>query len=106
MASEGFDCREPLDTMLASPESNIEQAVGRIPRIEEKDRVRVPVIDIIDSFAYFKNQAVKRMRFYKKNNYDMTLYDMNGDEIDNYYMPYAKKKNMAGDFHKMWILGL
>lgn len=100
MASEGFDCREPLDTiMLVSPKSNIEQAVGRILRIEEKDRVRVPlVIDIIDSFASFKNQAVKRMKFYKKNNYDMTLYDMNGDEIDNYYMPNSKKKKYGGGF--------
>ena len=100
MASEGFDCREPLDTiMLASPKSNIEQAVGRILRIEEKDRVRVPlVIDIIDSFASFKNQAVKRMRFYKKNNYDMTLYDNEGTEIDNYYMPNSKKKKYGGGF--------
>ena len=39
MASEGFDCREHLDTIiLASPKTNIEQSIGRILRQEEKDR--------------------------------------------------------------------
>lgn len=48
MASEGFDCRYPLDTIiLSSPKSNIEQAVGRILRQEAKDRVFVPLV--IDS---------------------------------------------------------
>lgn len=96
MASEGFDCREPLDTIiLASPKSNIEQAVGRILRQEEKDRVRVPlVIDIIDCFSIFKKQGEKRVKFYKKNSYNIDLYNFNDGEcqkVFNYYVNKPKK---------------
>ncbi len=91
MASEGFDCRYPLDTIvLSSPKSNIEQAVGRILRQEAKDRVFVPlVIDILDEFSTFSGQCFKRAKFYKKNNYNIEVYDMNDKKIDN---PYAKTK--------------
>lgn len=87
MASEGFDCREPLDTIiLASPKSNIEQAVGRILRQEEKDRVRIPyIIDIIDCFSMFKKQGEKRVKFYKKNKYNIDLYNEKNEKIFNYY---------------------
>ena len=98
MASEGFDCREPLDTIiLASPKSNIEQAVGRILRQEEKDRVRIPlVIDIIDCFSIFKKQGEKRVKFYKKNNYNIDLYNFDNEngscnKVFNYYVNKQKK---------------
>ena len=98
MASEGFDCREPLDTIiLASPKSNIEQAVGRILRQEENDRVRIPlVIDIIDCFSIFKKQGEKRVKFYKKNNYNIDLYNFDNEngscnKVFNYYVNKQKK---------------
>jgi len=93
MASEGFDCREPLDTIiLASPKSNIEQAVGRILRQDEKDRVRIPlVIDIIDCFSMFSKQGEKRIKFYKKNKYNISLYNMQNMEINNHYIKGKKK---------------
>lgn len=89
MASEGFDCREPLDTIvLASPKSNIEQAVGRILRQEAKDRKFVPlVIDIIDEFSMFPKQGLKRIKFYNKNKYNITQFDTEGNEI-----PIKKKE--------------
>ena len=83
MASEGFDCREPLDTIvLASPKSNIEQAVGRILRQEAKDRKFVPlVIDIIDEFSLFPKQGLKRIKFYQKNKYNIRQFGCDGEEI-------------------------
>jgi superfamily II DNA or RNA helicase len=88
MASEGFDCKYPLDTIiLASPKSNIEQAIGRILRQDEKDRKFVPlVIDIVDNFSLFAKQKIKRINFYKKNNYLIESYDSNNNKLDiNYY---------------------
>ena len=77
MASEGFDCKE-LDTIiLASPKSNIEQAVGRILRKKKEDRLKVPmVIDIVDDFSVFGRQGDKRIKFYKKNKYEIEEIDM------------------------------
>ena len=72
MASEGFDCKE-LDTIiLSSPKSNIEQAVGRILRKRQEDRLLVPlIIDIIDDFSIFSRQGDKRKKFYEKNDYNI-----------------------------------
>ena len=72
MASEGFDCKE-LDTIiLASPKSNIEQAVGRILRKKKEDRIVVPlIIDIIDDFSVFARQGEKRKKFYQKMDYEL-----------------------------------
>ena len=67
MAAEGFDCPD-LDTLiLATPKTDVEQAVGRILRKKnENDPI---VVDLIDCFSIFERQAVKRLRFYKKNKY-------------------------------------
>ena len=62
-SGEGFDVPE-LDTLiLASPKSNVEQAVGRILR--QKNKNEPIVIDIVDSFSIFKGQYYKRRKFYK-----------------------------------------
>ena len=65
-SGEGFDVAE-LDTLiLATPRSDIEQAIGRILR---QKNVNDPVIyDIVDSFSVFKGQYYKRRKFYKNNN--------------------------------------
>ena len=60
---EGFDVPE-LDTLvLATPKSDVEQAVGRILR--QKNKNEPIVIDIVDSFSIFKGQYYKRRKFYK-----------------------------------------
>ena len=72
MAEEGFDCKELDSIVLASPKSKIEQAIGRILRKKACDRDKVPiVIDIADEFSVFKNQNIKRRKFYKKNKYQI-----------------------------------
>lgn len=70
MAAEGMDIPS-LDTLvLASPKSEIEQPVGRILRVKEEDRTRLPrVLDVVDAFSVFRAQAAKRGRYYAKCGY-------------------------------------
>lgn len=100
MASEGFDCREPLDTIiLASPKSSIEQAVGRILRQEAKDRKFVPlVIDIIDEFGTFPRQGLKRVQFYKRNKYSIDTFDKNMLPIKNKFVKSKAKQEPDLEF--------
>lgn len=105
MASEGFDCRYPLNSIiLASPKSNIEQAVGRILRQEAKDRKFVPlIIDIMDEFSTFSGQCFKRIKFYNKNKYHIDFYDSNGELIpgsNKYGKAESKKSGSYGKSFK------
>ena len=70
IASEGYD-QPGLDTIiLASPKSDVVQAVGRILRDKECDRKNVPlIIDIVDSHENFQRQAQKRQHYYKQCNW-------------------------------------
>jgi superfamily II DNA or RNA helicase len=68
-SGEGFDVPE-LDTLiLASPKSDVEQAVGRILR--QKNKNEPIVFDIVDSFSIFKGQYYKRRKFYKSNDFQI-----------------------------------
>lgn len=73
MVSEGFDCKF-LDTLvIASPKSDVVQSVGRILREEASKRKHTPLIlDVIDKFSVFENQAKKRVQYYKKQKYRIT----------------------------------
>ena len=67
MASEGYD-NPKLDTLiLASPKGNVEQAVGRILRRENKNPALV--VDINDCISIFNNWNKKRLSFYKSNKF-------------------------------------
>ena len=69
-SGEGFDV-PLLDTLiLATPKSDVEQAVGRILR--QKNANEPLVIDIVDEFSIFQGQYIKRRRFYKKCEYKIT----------------------------------
>jgi len=84
MASEGFDCKELDSIVFASPKSSIEQSVGRILRKKKEDRTKIPlVIDIIDDFSVFGRQGDKRVRFYKKNKYEIETIDLTVKEKEN-----------------------
>lgn len=72
MAAEGLDLPKLDSVMLCSPKSSIEQSVGRILRKKMEDRVYVPlIIDIIDYFSMFINQSKKRIKYYKKCDYNI-----------------------------------
>ena len=95
MASEGFDCKYPLNTIiLASPKTNIEQSVGRILRQDPNKRKKVPlIIDMVDTFSMFIKQADKREKFYNKNNYNITKYEFSNGELKQLdYQPECEKK--------------
>ena len=70
MAAEGFDCAALNTLILANSKSDIEQSVGRILRQKKESRLYDPlIIDVVDDYSSFGRQAIKRKRFYKKNNY-------------------------------------
>lgn len=68
-SGEGFDVPE-LDTLImATPKSDVQQAVGRILR--QKNKNDPIVIDIVDPFSIFKGQYQKRKKYYKSCNYEI-----------------------------------
>ena len=72
MAAEGLDIATIDTIVLATPKTDIEQAVGRIrPKIGDTEKNSPLVIDIVDEFSIFENQAFKRLAFYKKKNYEI-----------------------------------
>ena len=79
MAAEGMDIPKLDSVILASPKSDVEQAVGRIFRKKVCDREFHPlIIDIQDKFSMFEKQSEKRCTFYRKMNF--TIFH-NGEEI-------------------------
>ena len=79
MAAEGMDIPKLNTIILASPKSDIVQAVGRILREKSEHRKFIPhIIDIHDEFSLFKNQSQKRLKYYKKMNYTIDITNLNG----------------------------
>ena len=66
MAAEALDIKTLTTLIMATPKTDIVQAVGRILRVKHK---RPMVVDIIDGHDMFKNQWAKRRKFYKMSNY-------------------------------------
>jgi superfamily II DNA or RNA helicase len=64
-ASEGFDEKRFDTIVLASPASDVRQAVGRILRKMEDPEHQPLVIDIVDQWSIFKKQAYKRRSIYR-----------------------------------------
>lgn len=72
MASEGLDLRNLNTLVLASPKTDVVQASGRILRDKPEERLYTPlIIDIVDKFSIFVNQAKKRAAYYKKCKYNV-----------------------------------
>ena len=66
MAAEALDIKTLTTLILATPKTDIVQAVGRILRVKHE---RPMVIDIIDSHDLFINQWQKRRKYYISNKY-------------------------------------
>lgn len=79
MAAEALDIKTLTSLIMATPKTDIEQAVGRILR--DKNGTKI-VVDIIDQHTPFKNQWNKRRAFYKKQNYKIFM--------GNKYIPKSK----------------
>ena len=108
MAKEGLDIKSLNCLILASPKSDIIQSVGRILR-QKHENIKLKIIDIVDNFSIFKNQAIKRFKLYKKRNYNIKDIKIDIDEqkiidIKEYNFVEEKKsrkrmkqvKNMKG----------
>jgi superfamily II DNA or RNA helicase len=79
MASEALDIRSLTTLVMATPKTDIEQAVGRILREKHSQPI---VVDIIDSHQPFQNQWTKRKVFYKKQNYKIIQTDSKNYNLD------------------------
>ena len=66
MAAEALDIKSLTSLILATPKTDIVQAVGRILREKHAEPL---VIDIVDIHNCFQNQFIKRKAFYNKQNY-------------------------------------
>ena len=70
MAKEGLDIKSLNCLILATPKSDIIQSIGRILR-QKHDNLNPKIIDIVDTFSVFNNQAKKRLSVYKKRKYNV-----------------------------------
>jgi len=70
ISAEGLDLPDLNTEILATPSTDVEQAVGRILR-KFHDTVNPLVVDLIDSFGNFTRQASVRSKFYKGENYQI-----------------------------------
>ncbi len=68
--SEGLDIPTLNTEIMATPCGDIEQSVGRILR-RFHDKVNPMVIDFVDCFGNFQNQARTRAKFYKQEDYEI-----------------------------------
>ena len=73
IAREALDIKSLNTLILATPKSNIVQAVGRILRKKQGKHL---IIDVVDDFSTFKNQSWKRFNYYKKKKYKISTYEM------------------------------
>jgi superfamily II DNA or RNA helicase len=89
MASEGLDIKTLTTLFLASPKTDIIQAIGRILRTKHINPV---VLDIVDSHDIFQRQFSKRKQYYKKQNYDIIKTSHMDYDQDIWTKYEAKKK--------------
>jgi len=78
MAAEALDIKTLTTLILATPRTDVTQAVGRILRVKHE---RPLVVDIVDSHEVFCKQWKKRYSFYVKNKYSVV--EINSDEYDS-----------------------
>jgi superfamily II DNA or RNA helicase len=80
MAKEGLDIPSLNGLILATPISDIVQSIGRIDRIKHMD-ITPLIIDIVDKFSIYENQARKRFALFKKKKYQIEDIQYNLDNM-------------------------
>jgi superfamily II DNA or RNA helicase len=66
MAEEALDIKTLSALILATPKTDVTQAVGRILRVKHENPI---VVDIVDQHDVFQKQYIKRRKFYIKCKY-------------------------------------
>tara|TARA_B110000495_G_C23005725_1_gene594128 strand:+ start:506 stop:1960 length:1455 start_codon:yes stop_codon:yes gene_type:complete len=107
MASEGMDIPKLNTIVLASPKSDVVQSVGRILREKANVRTHHPlVIDFKDThpnLGMFQKQCEKRIKYYKKCNHEIHIYQMNGPKVKIEKKQTNKKKKEIYDIKECLI---
>ena len=70
MAEEALDIKTLTSLLMATPKSDVRQAVGRILRKKKSNAV---VYDIVDSHSLFQRQWQKRCTWYRKQKFTITM---------------------------------
>ena len=81
MAAEALDIKSLTTLILATPRTDVVQAVGRILRVKHE---RPLVVDIIDTHDVFQRQWEKRRKFYAKSKYTIIHTNSNLYESDEW----------------------
>ena len=76
MAEEALDIKTLTSLIMATPKSDVRQAVGRILRKKESNAL---VFDIIDMHGVFQRQWKKRCTWYRKQKFTIL-----GTNLENY----------------------
>lgn len=102
MAAEGLDIPTLNAIILASPKKNVTQAIGRVMRkvLEEGD-IPPLIIDIADQLSIYTNQGKTRCAEYKKNDYDISIYNVFNDNIIS-YTDYLTKDNRLFEYNSKY----
>ena len=101
MAQEGLDIATIDTIILATPKTEIEQAVGRIrPKFGGGEYNMPLVIDIVDDFSIFQRQAEKRYAFFKRKKYYVETFNVdrfgdNQEKISTFDPDENKKKTVS-----------
>jgi superfamily II DNA or RNA helicase len=93
MAEEALDIKTLSCLIMATPKTDVTQAVGRILRMKHKQPL---VVDIVDQHDIFKRQSIKRLKFYKKCQYKIMETDIDCYKINawkNLFEPKGKKND-------------
>jgi superfamily II DNA or RNA helicase len=99
MAAEALDIKTLTTLVLATPRTDITQAVGRILRVKHE---RPLVLDIVDSHGVFQRQWAKRCAYYRKNKYRIVETSSEAYGDGSWNLVYEKgmkrsKKNSPAD---------
>jgi hypothetical protein len=97
MAAEALDIKTLSTLILATPRTDITQAVGRILRVKHE---RPLVIDIVDSHQVFQQQWQKRLKFYISNKYTIVHTNNNLYEQNKWTDHPAKQKKITDKLMK------
>jgi thiol:disulfide interchange protein len=89
MASEALDIKTLTTLVLATPKTDIVQAVGRILRVKHE---RPLVVDIVDSHEVFLSQWQKRRKYYLQNKYTVMHTKSHLYGLDQWQTPEKEKE--------------
>lgn len=97
IAREALDIKTLNTLILATPKSDIVQAVGRIMRTNYGNHL---IIDIIDNFSSFARQSKIRQKLYKNRDYDIKTFMVSPDNIIDKDDFINDKKSIKIDYSK------